>query len=202
VSIGFFARVSATELFEARAILLGRLGRHDQALELYVYRLREYSKAEEYCKRVYQSGTETSSVFLTLLRIYLRPTVQTTANLLNPALDLISRHNARLDPVETLQLLPPLVTAQDIRAFLIETLRVPSFDTRVVRQISKARNDQLARKLMVLQSRRVKVVDSRICPQCHKRLGNSVIAVHTPRGEVTHYQCRELFARRLVETIS
>jgi len=37
-----------SDLFEARAILLGRLGRHDQALELYVYRLNDYLKAEEY----------------------------------------------------------------------------------------------------------------------------------------------------------
>lgn len=35
------------DLSEARAILLGRLGRHDQALELYVHRLRDYLKAEE-----------------------------------------------------------------------------------------------------------------------------------------------------------
>ncbi|TFK35543.1 hypothetical protein BDQ12DRAFT_634973 [Crucibulum laeve] len=195
-----YGRLSSTELYEARAILLGRLGRHDQALELYVYKLQDYLKAEEYCKRVYQPGTDTSSVFLTLLRIYLRPTVKTTADLLQPALDLIHRHNPRLDAVETLQLLPPLVTAEDVRAFLIEALRAPIFDTRVVRNISKARNDQLSRRLIALQSKRVKVTDSRICPQCHKRLGNSVIAVHAPRGEVTHYQCRELFSRRLNET--
>ena len=33
--------------YEARAILLGRLGRHDPALELYVYRLRNYLKVEQ-----------------------------------------------------------------------------------------------------------------------------------------------------------
>ncbi|KAG5644651.1 hypothetical protein DXG03_008033 [Asterophora parasitica] len=157
-----YGAISSTDLFEARAVLLGRLGRHDQALELYVYRMHDYLKAEEYCKRVYQPGTETSSVFLTLLRIYLRPTVTTTADLLSPALDLISRHNPRLDVVETLQLLPPLVTAQDARGFLIEALRSPVFDTRVTRHISKARNDQLSRRLMLLQTRRVKVTDSRI----------------------------------------
>lgn len=168
------------DLHEARAVLLGRLGRHDQALEAYVYRLQDFKKAEEwvslttygmshelttasrYCKHVYKAGSETDNVFLTLLRIYLRPTVQLSTDLLAPALDLISRHSPRLDSVETLQLLPPLVTAQDIRAFLIEGLRVPVFDTQVVRQISKARNDQLARRLMSLQSRRVKVTDSRM----------------------------------------
>ena len=38
---------AVVDLFEARAILLGRLGRHDQALELYVYKLEDYAKAEE-----------------------------------------------------------------------------------------------------------------------------------------------------------
>jgi hypothetical protein len=28
------------------------------------------------------------------------------------------------------------------------------------------------------------------CPQCKKRLGNSVIAVHAPHGEVTHLHVR------------
>ncbi|EAU85277.2 rab guanyl-nucleotide exchange factor [Coprinopsis cinerea okayama7 len=197
-----YGLLSPTDLYEARAILLGRLGRHDQALELYVYRLNDYLKAEEYCKRVYQSGTPTSGIFLTLLRIYLRPTSQSvdTSKLLQPALDLIRRHSPRLDSVETLQLLPPLVTAYDVKEFLIDALRVPVFDTRVITQISKARNDHLARKLVGLQTRRVKVTDTRICPQCHKRIGNSVIAVHSPHGEVTHYNCREPFARKLAET--
>ena len=35
------------ELYEARAILLGRLGNHDGALQIYVYRLADYAKAEE-----------------------------------------------------------------------------------------------------------------------------------------------------------
>lgn len=94
--------------------------------------------------------------------MYLRPTVITTSDFLKPALELITRHNLRLDSVETLQLLPPLVTAQNVHRFLIEALRAPIFDTAVNRHISKARNDQVSRKLMILQSRRVKVTDSRM----------------------------------------
>ncbi|KAG2145393.1 uncharacterized protein EDB93DRAFT_1288619 [Suillus bovinus] len=186
-------------LYEARAVLLGRIGRHEHALELYVYKLKNYAKAEEYCKRIYNPNEITKSIFLTLLRLYLRPTDKAAPNLLQPALDLISRHSPRLDSVETLQLLPPLVTAHDVRPFLQEALRAPIFDSHVIRNIHKAQNEQVARKLMLLESRRVRVTDSRICPQCHKRLGSSVIAVHAPRGEVTHYQCRDAFARRLVD---
>ncbi|KAG2060873.1 hypothetical protein BDR06DRAFT_947416 [Suillus hirtellus] len=188
-------------LYEARAVLLGRMGRHEHALELYVYKLKNYAKAEEYCKRIYNPNGATRSIFLTLLRLYLRPTDKAAPNLLQPALDLISRHSPRLDSVETLQLLPPLVTARDVRPFLQEALRAPIFDSHVIRNIHKAQNEQVARKLMLLESRRVRVTDSRICPQCHKRLGSSVIAVHAPRGEVTHYQCRDAFARRLVDPV-
>ncbi|KAH7884496.1 hypothetical protein F5I97DRAFT_2037539 [Phlebopus sp. FC_14] len=185
------------DLYEARAILLGRMGRHEHALELYVYKLGDFTKAEEHCKRVCQPGTTTSGIFLTLLKLYLRPTVKNAPDLLQPALDLIVRHGLRLDQVETLQLLPPLVTARDVRPFLQQALRTPMFDSHVFREIYKARAEHVARTLMVLESRRVKVTDSRICPQCHKRLGSSVIAVHAPRGEVTHYQCREAFSRKL-----
>ncbi|KAF7795997.1 hypothetical protein EIP86_007166 [Pleurotus ostreatoroseus] len=169
-----------TDLFEAKAILLGRMGRHDSALEIYVYRLQDFLKAEEYCKRIYKPDGETKNVFLTLLRIYLRPTVNTDVDLLTPALDLVSRHGHKLDEVETLQILPPMVTAQDVRTFLISALRAPRFDRRVVKDVSKARDEQVARKLMYLQAKRVKVTDSRI-------------------GEVTHYQCREAFSRKLKE---
>jgi hypothetical protein len=31
-----------------RAVLLGRMGRHEHALELYIYKLKNYAKAEEY----------------------------------------------------------------------------------------------------------------------------------------------------------
>ncbi|EIN04044.1 hypothetical protein PUNSTDRAFT_93504 [Punctularia strigosozonata HHB-11173 SS5] len=192
-----FGHLPNDDLYEARAILLGRLGRHVHALELYVYRLQDYMNAEEYCKRIYLPDSDTEDIFLSLLRIYLQPTVKTSANLLLPALDLIRRHSPRLDPVESLNLLPPLVTTQDVRKFLMDALRAPVFDTQVVREISKARNEQISRTLMALQSKRVKITDTRMCPQCHKRLGNSVIAVHAPRGEVTHYQCREAFSQKL-----
>jgi len=128
--------------------------------------LRLTNHLGRYCKRIYQPRSPTSSVYLTLLRIYLRPNssqIQASpADLLQAALDLVSRHKPRLDPVETLNLLPPLVNANDVHEFLLEVLRAPVFGTKVVRCISKARNDAIARKLVALQGRKVKVTDSRM----------------------------------------
>jgi len=111
---------------------------------------------------MFQQGTETQNIFLTLLRIYLRPLVKIADDLLRPALELIESHGPRLDPEETLQLLPPLVSARDVRIFLIGALRVPRFDARVVREVALARKDQVARKLMYLEANRVKITDSRM----------------------------------------
>ena len=88
--------------------------------------------------------------------------VRTTDDLLRPALELIARHGPRLNPEETLQLLPPLVAARDVCAFLTGALRVPHFDARVVRGVALARNEQVARKLMYLEANRVKITDSRM----------------------------------------
>jgi hypothetical protein len=77
-------------------------------------------------------------------------------------LALVSRHSPRLNAVETLQLLPPLVTTQELKSFLFEAVREPVFDTRVIREIRKSRSESVDRKLMTLQSRRVKVTDTRM----------------------------------------
>ena len=59
-------------------------------------------------------------------------------------------------------MLPPLVEARDVKEFLVESLRVPRLDTRLIREIAKAGRDDVATRLMVLEERRVKVVDSRM----------------------------------------
>ena len=101
-------------------------------------------------------------VFLTLLKIYLQPTQGDPSTYLKPALELISRQSPRLDTVQTLELLPSWITTQEVKAFLYDSLRQPIFDTKVVREVGKARKDQVSGKLVALESRRVKVTDSRM----------------------------------------
>ena len=129
-----------------------------------------------------------------------------------------------MDTGAALDLLPPLVTVRDVRVFLGKSIRrsVSSGRARrVEKRVWTARMDEVERTLVDLEGRRVKITDGRLCPLCRKRLGNSVIAVHSPgwvcalseqdflrtcradqrsssgchyhRGEVTHYQCRDRF---------
>nr|ODN85587.1 hypothetical protein L203_04837 [Cryptococcus depauperatus CBS 7841] len=174
-------QLKGDEMPEARAILLGRMGKHEEALKIYVYKLEDYYAAESYCMRTYP---DKSDIFLILLQLYLRPSSANHVHLLAPALSLVSKHSTSLPPFSVLNLLPPLVGLTDVSQFFIRTIREQfrkRVEGRVVRQIGRARKEQVNAGLMRLDTKRVRVTDQRICPQCHKRLGMSAIAVHTPR---------------------
>ena len=53
-----FSSSLSSELFEERALLLGRLGRHDVALAIYAHVLSDPQMAENYCKRTYDPENE------------------------------------------------------------------------------------------------------------------------------------------------
>ncbi|WWC88076.1 uncharacterized protein L201_002980 [Kwoniella dendrophila CBS 6074] len=205
------SKLAAEEMPEARAILLGRMGKHEEALKIYVYRLKDYNAAEAYCIRVYSSNSE---IFLTLLKIYLRPTEsdsiiqnkederieRKSSSLLEPALELVSKHSTSLRPSPVLDLLPPLVPIQDVHQFFMRTLRdnhSKKNQSNIIKNLIKGRKEELDRTLLNLEVKRVRINDQRICPQCHKRLGQSAIAVHAPRGEVTHLHCKDPFSSKL-----
>ncbi|GAA5946072.1 hypothetical protein JCM3775_007212 [Rhodotorula graminis] len=187
-------RLPSENLHEVRAVLLGRLGRHEGALQIYVYQLADHATAELYCKRVWDSDESMRpSIFHLLLRLYLRPRPDFPL-FFEPALSLLSTQAARIDPVEAFDLLPPLVALGDLQVYLEKTLRRQterSTESRMVKAIGRSLLDQQEVKIVDLEERRVKITDGRICPVCHKRVGNSVIAIHSPHGVVTHYQCRE-----------
>lgn len=135
-----------------------------------------------------------------LLKVFLRPRQQAgqppikQEPLLKPAIALLSTQGTRMDANAALELLPSLISIRELQTFLHKTVRKTvqvRNAKKVESKIRTARRDQVERELVDLEGRRVKITDGRLCPQCHKRLGNSVIAIHNPNGEVTHYQCRE-----------
>ena len=175
--------------FEARALLLGRLGQHEAALGIYVNKVKDHAKAEDYCRQI-QGQDGAADVFLLLLRIYLRPKNGAKAQL-EAALGLIGRHGSRIDSVAALELLPPLVSLGTVESFASKALRQAEArrnEQILLHQVARERALQVNETLAKLHSRRVKVTDTRTCPRCMKRLGNSVIAV-TAQGAVLHYGC-------------
>ncbi|CAN9439637.1 unnamed protein product, partial [Alternaria alternata] len=133
------------DYYEARAIVLSKMGSHKQALAIYVFQLKDYQKAEEYCNQVYTAPptTPTSpnlshsqsppatrgsiedtelSIYHVLLSLYLQPPPPHQPNW-PPALDLLSKHGARLPAATTLDLIPPTLPVKDLESYFFGRIR-------------------------------------------------------------------------------
>ncbi|OBZ90217.1 Vam6/Vps39-like protein [Choanephora cucurbitarum] len=187
------SRLPMDGLFEERAILLSRIGQHDQALDIYVYKLQNYAMAEEYCTKVYQEDpTKGEKMYLTLLKVYLQPS-NNQKPLTEPALDLLAHHGSHIDASQVLAILPTSTKLYGLFPFFEKYIRESNKNRNmnmVVKNLLKAEQIQVEDQLMFYRSRAVKITEDRMCPQCNKRIGNSVFAVF-PNGVVVHYSCKE-----------
>ncbi|OTA01860.1 hypothetical protein A9Z42_0021860 [Trichoderma parareesei] len=201
--------------FEAQAVVLSNMGQHRQALEIYVFKMKDYFKAEDYCNRVYRQQAPSantddlddsgSSVYHTLLSLYLQPPPPHKPNL-EPALDLLSKHGSRLPATSTLGLIPNDLPVSSLEAYFRGRIRAANSlvnESRIVAGLRKAEGISVAAELQLGdgkpggqggRNRHVIITDERHCVVCHKklaggmRMGGSVIAVLTD-NTVVHYGC-------------
>lgn len=131
-------------LYEARAIVLSNMGQHKQALDIYVFKLQDADKAEEYCNQIYMtessqtshtsSGRQTQpqsdsdpadgqpSIYHTLLSLYLSPPPPHKAQL-GPALNILAKHGARVPASSTLNLIPESLPVKDLESYFCGRVR-------------------------------------------------------------------------------
>ncbi|KAI7867673.1 CNH domain-containing protein [Spinellus fusiger] len=187
------SRLPLDDLFEERAVLLSRIGQHDQALDIYVYKLQNYAMAEGYCTNIYREDADKGEkMYLTLLRVYLQPSHQQQP-LLEPALDLLAHHGSHINASQVLSLLPQSTHLHGLFPFFEKYIRTSNRNRNMdmmVKNLLKAEQLQVEEQLAFYRTRAVKITDDRMCPQCNKRIGNSVFAVF-PNGVVVHYSCKE-----------
>ncbi|WFD33112.1 Vacuolar morphogenesis protein 6 [Malassezia sp. CBS 17886] len=160
----------------ARTILLGRLGRHNEALGLFVDELDDVRAAEDYCQEHRRAHPR---IFHTLLELVLTRHGDVPARLL-------ARHAGALDIDAVLPLLPPHRGVADIRTYLTKALRAQSAArcrTHVLCAVTRAREADVDR------ARHVIVGEARTCARCQRRLGNAVLAVVPATGATMHYYC-------------
>lgn len=135
--------------YEAQAVVLSNMGQHKQALEIYVFKLKDFEKAEEYCNYIHllssssnpspvstpiptsqgaRSRASTSaaedapSIYHTLLSLYLTPPPPNPVNF-EPALSLLSKHGARLPASSTLSLLPASIQISKLESYFKGRIR-------------------------------------------------------------------------------
>ena len=142
----------------------------------------------------------TTSIYHTLLSVYLTPSPTHKPNL-EPALELLSRHGSRLPAASTLSLIPDDLPVKDLASYFKGRMRSSNSVVSESRVLSGLRHTLLidSQALLLLgdglpggrggRNRRVVIMEERVCGVCHKRIGNSVVAV-MPDNAVVHYGCR------------
>ncbi|XP_022914524.1 vam6/Vps39-like protein [Onthophagus taurus] len=196
------------ELLDERAILLGKLGRHEQALLIYIRILGNIEKAKEYCEQVYNPDNPSNKdVYLHLLQILLNPQQKTSlpipnANLspltaepnMDLALDYLERYASKIDPFKALQFLPKNVPMSRINKFVQVALHRKTKERRWVQLLKGllySENLQCQEIRLQLLNRSFLINDLNLCSVCKKRFGNQSALVHYPNGNIVHYSCQD-----------
>lgn len=206
---------TSADFFESRAIVLSAMGNHKQALSIYVYQLHDYNKAEVYCNQIFlasqassasSDGTDApeASIYATLLGLYLQPPSPHKV-VWPPALDLLSKHGARLPASDTLALAPDSLGIHELQSYFLGRLRRDNslhHNARITASLAAVRRADVDRRLVGIsdstgtsthaetggRSRRVVIRDTSHCKVCLRRFGNSAVRVY-PNNDIVHYGC-------------
>eukprot|EP00743_Colponemidia_sp_Colp-15_P003217 GILK01003476.1.p1 GENE.GILK01003476.1~~GILK01003476.1.p1 ORF type:complete len:839 (+),score=153.48 GILK01003476.1:104-2518(+) len=182
------------DLLEERALILRRMGRHEQALNIYVHKLGHHELALQYCDKVFDPNVEgeAKSVFTFLIEDFLIPPSGSVSGLQTMlALDLLTKHFDKIDPLRALDLLPGNIPVFKIRGYIDSVLKDLT-EKRRAHEISK--NLLKSETLLVKQiafnckNKPISITPITACPVCNKRIGESAFAMY-PNGILVHYAC-------------
>ncbi|KAJ3101038.1 hypothetical protein HDU97_001681 [Phlyctochytrium planicorne] len=177
-------------LYQERALLLGRLGKHSEALSIYIKVLGDLDAAERYCVHQdelnpIQSSTE--NVFTILLDILLSES-QESENIFS----FLLRHATKIDLAHAFNAFPGTFKLSDVLGFSkrsLQSLLWQKSTSKIVENITKADHLEVKSLRQTILSQRVTITDDRMCPRCLRRVGNSVFAV-SPNGTIMHVFCQ------------
>lgn len=196
----------ADDLFEERAIILGKMHKHEKVLAIYIQILGDIEKAAIYCENVYEaSNAATANVFVLLIKtLLIPPATPPYSNVplhplclepnIDAVLELLEKYATKMNPHAVLQILPDNIPLVQLRCFLESALH-HSLERRRKNQILKgllyAENLQFQEQRMHLESKSVIIEEYSICPVCVKKFTNQSAFVRYPDGKIVHYSCQE-----------
>ncbi|KAL8861802.1 MAG: hypothetical protein Q9178_001671 [Gyalolechia marmorata] len=195
------------KFYEARATVLGRMGQHSQALEIYVFKLQDPDKAEDYCNQVQLAQTssaitpkpgqrstatdleaKTTSIYHNLLSLYLSPPPPHKPQW-GPALQILAKHGARMPASSTLDLIPEVLPIKELESYFRGRIRSANTAINESRVTAALRSTLVFSEEAKLRlgsgipggnggrNRHVLITEDRVCGVCYKRFGGSAIKV-------------------------
>ncbi|KAI8823117.1 vacuolar sorting protein 39 domain 2-domain-containing protein [Fimicolochytrium jonesii] len=181
----------ADALYEEKAIVLSRLKRHEEALRIYIEKVRNYRMANLYCEKHYDpSDPQSRDVFLLLLQLYLS-LLSKNEFPLPEILSFMTIYGASIDAIRAMAILPQTIPLTDLLGYFERNMH-DTHRTRntneVVKNLLKAECIQFKSRLSHHTSVRIPVTDERMCSICLKRIANSVFT-RFPDGVIVHAYC-------------
>nr|XP_021201535.2 vam6/Vps39-like protein [Helicoverpa armigera] len=197
-------------LFEERAIIYGKLGRHEQALAIYVLILGDVERAIRYCENISATPNDKNQdVYVILMRILMNPKQDNAlsdnplANVprqpktavpdLDTALNILEKHADKISPLKALSVLPDSVPLSRLKHFLESALDGQLTLKRrmqVLKGLLYAEHMQVQELKQFHESKSVIINEYNVCPVCKKRFGNQSAFVRYPNGDIVHFSCR------------
>ncbi|EMR10612.1 hypothetical protein PNEG_01315 [Pneumocystis murina B123] len=186
------------KLLEHKAIILSNLGRHKYALKIYLFEIKDFKKATDYCIKVYSmNNTESSDeIFLILLNLLLKPPDGHEIQLSN-ALDLLSLYRSYIKIETVASCLPLNIKISDIKLYLETSIQNKTTDIingKIISSLHIANLMKYQNKLIDACNKKYTITSEKTCGNCHKRLGQSVLAIF-PNDSIVHYGCQRAFLK-------
>lgn len=209
-------------LCEERAIVVGKLGQHEEALSIFIYVLNNSKRAEEYCLSVYQKKLPNSKdIFFLLLKLYLHPPETFSSNQLRRKMSvssasqtsgdssvpinfnsrivkLLNEHGDKISPLKAVSELPNDFDLLHLKDYLGATMKrklQESHEKEMFRQLVMSKFYQVQKTWIQLQQdNKIVIDDSTTCHVCHKKIGLSAF-VRFPNFVLVHYSCKDRYSR-------
>ncbi|GAB0088727.1 Vacuolar sorting protein 39/Transforming growth factor beta receptor-associated domain 1 [Sergentomyia squamirostris] len=194
------------DLFEERAIILGKLEKHDKVLAIYIQILGDVEKAIKYCDEVYSSkDLRRDEIFVLLIKTLLTPPVTPPYSgvplhprCLTPdietVLEILEKDAKKVEPLAVLQIIPDNISLLRLRTFLETALQhqlEQKRKTQVLRGLLYAEHLQIHEDRIQNESNTVLISDYSVCPSCKKKFGNQSAFIRYPNGDIVHYSCQQ-----------
>ncbi|XP_054708106.1 vam6/Vps39-like protein [Uloborus diversus] len=196
-------------LYDEGAIVLGKLGRHEDALRVYTHILQNFEEAEKYCRKNYnkdKSGCQ--DVYLILLKLYLPTTENQKIDIpaisyiphpepnIDRALRILKKYSNQIDSFKALSLLPTIIPVGAVKKFLecvLHNIQARKYGIKLTKSLLYAEHLQVQARRIHCHSYKLIITDLDMCRVCQKRIGKSAFA-HFPTGVTVHYSCKDQYS--------
>ena len=183
-----------TDLDYEKAILHGKLGQHDSALEILVNNLQNYQQAENYIDDIAANQKDLKSKLLfSLLNIYLHPTPGTNKEKFTSlAVELINSRASDMNGPKVIAALPQhwniAIILPALKTFSRSSLHNQRM-TSICKNLQRSKNIQLRAELMTASKDPVYIMTNNYCAICKKNFMTADSVVRYPNGVMVHHQC-------------